>query len=76
MRQSRRYRGRLSTIVWYGVLVGPDRPKSLLLPDLRLAYIVRAAAGQASYGFHADSRDCILLEMAKYFVHNNSFTLF
>src|SRR5210317_2261040 len=41
MRQSRRYRGCLSTIIWYGVYESPGRRKSLLLPDLRLAYICR-----------------------------------
>src|SRR5210317_380724 len=41
MRQSRRYRGRLSTIIWYGVSDSPDRPKSLLLCNLRLAYLCR-----------------------------------
>src|SRR5210317_1197173 len=40
-RRNRRYRGRLSAIIWYGVYEGPDRSNSLLLRNLRLAYICR-----------------------------------
>src|SRR6056300_107283 len=39
--RNRRYRGRLSAIIWYGVYEGPDRSNSLLLRNLRLAYICR-----------------------------------
>ena len=41
MRRIRRYRGRLSAIIWYGVKVGPHLQKSLLLCNLRLAHIFR-----------------------------------
>src|SRR5210317_1689214 len=40
-RRNRRYRGRLSAIIWYDVQEGPDRSNSLLLRNLRLAYICR-----------------------------------
>src|SRR6056300_945318 len=40
-RRSRRYRGRVSAITWYGVWEGPHRSNSLLLSDLRLAHIWR-----------------------------------
>src|SRR5210317_2208299 len=40
-RRNRRYRGRLSAMIWFGVLEGPDRSNSLLLRNLRLAYICR-----------------------------------
>src|SRR5210317_923103 len=41
MRRSRRDRGRLYTILWFCVWVGSDRRKSLLLRNLRLAYVCR-----------------------------------
>src|SRR6056300_1072456 len=40
-RRSRRYGGRLSAIIWYGVWEGPDGSNSLLLRNLRLAHICR-----------------------------------
>src|SRR6056300_1613774 len=40
-RRNRRYRGRLSTTIGYGVCEGPDGSNSLLLRNLRLAYICR-----------------------------------
>src|SRR6056300_1623257 len=40
-RRNRRYRGRLSTTIGYGVCEGPDGSNSLLLRNLRLAHLRR-----------------------------------
>src|SRR5210317_2021284 len=41
MRRIRRYGGRLSATIWYGVQEGHGGANSLLMPLLRLAYICR-----------------------------------